>query len=332
MKRPLRILALTDHKAHHSENSIYPLLKALADHPRTREVAVASRSVEKNHFFFYQQLPGAIEVQPVDQYFSFTGRDAFFSRVGQMKELGDFDLILFRLPRPIPEGFFRFAAEQFPNPGGIMINHPVGIERTSNKAFLLEVADLCPPVRLLENLDEIDSFRRIFPIVLKPLENFGGKGLVKIENDLVWEGNFQYTYEEFMARYRENPGPMLGMQYLRNVHQGDKRIIVIDGVVVAASLRLPAQDSWLCNVSQGGTAKSAVPDAEEWEIIRKLVPVLKEKGVLFFGLDTLVNDDGKRVLSEINTLSVGGLGPAEKLHKKPLVYRAAEIIVNAIGG
>jgi glutathione synthase len=219
MKRSVRILALTDHKSHHSQNSIYPLLRAMAEHPRTKEVAVASRAVERNRSFFYEMMPGPVEVQVVDNQFTFSQRESFFGKTGQLRYLSDYDLILFRLPRPVVEGFFSFVCQQYPKPEGVMINHPAGIEQTSNKAFLLEVADLCPPIQLLKSLDDIESFRRLFPVVLKPLEEYGGKGLVRIEQDVVWEGNRQLSFEEFSMSYKKDPHPMLGMQTPDTRHQ-----------------------------------------------------------------------------------------------------------------
>ncbi|MCB9293917.1 MAG: hypothetical protein H6559_12470 [Lewinellaceae bacterium] len=40
------------------------------------------------------------------------------------------------------------------------------------------------------------------------------------------------------------------MKFLRNVRQGDKRIIVVNGEVLGAVLRLPPRGSWLCNAAQ----------------------------------------------------------------------------------
>ncbi len=328
MNRQLRILALTDHASHDSENSIYRFLQTLKSHPRALEVSVASRNAEVNKPFFYDLQPGPLQVQEVNTSFTYDNRHFFFGNPGKFRHIGEYDLLLFRLPRPIQDGFFRFVHNEFNHPGGIMVNNPIGMEETSSKAFLLQFPELCPPITLVHNAAEIDAFKKDFPIVLKPLENYGGKGIVRIENDLVWEGNRQESYLDFLRRFDEHPSDMLGMKYLKNVSMGDKRIIVLNGHIVGVSLRLPATNSWLCNASQGGIARPAKLEAEEVQIIRRLAPVLKEKGVVFFGLDTLVDDNGKRVLSEINTLSVGGLVPAEQLHKRPLVKIAVQALMN----
>ncbi len=89
-------------------------------------------------------------------------------------------------------------------------------------------------------------------------------------------------------------------------------------------------DSWLCNVAMGGSSNIAEVDVDEQKIIRVIDPVLSKMGIVMYGVDTLVGDDGKRVLSEINTTSIGGLPQIARLMKKPLVKEATDLIWNYI--
>ena len=100
--------------------------------------------------------------------------------------------------------------------------------------------------------------------------------------------------------------------------------------ILAASLRLPAEDSWLCNVAQGGTSVPSQVDADEIKIIETITPKLLEAGILIFGADTLVNDDGKRILSEVNTLSIGGFPQAEKQTGKPILQQTIDAIMQYV--
>ena len=109
------------------------------------------------------------------------------------------------------------------------------------------------------------------------------------------------------------------MKYLKNVSQGDKRILVVGGQIMASSLRLPAEGSWLCNVAQGGKSVKADVTNEEIKIVKGLTPELIKEGVLIFGADTLEDDYGKRILSEVNTLSVGGFSQAQEQSGKPII-------------
>ena len=53
---------------------------------------------------------------------------------------------------------------------------------------------------------------------------------------------------------------------------------------------------------------------------------------MIFGFDTLVDDDGRRVLSEINTLSIGGLMPLQEMSGKPVLKRVAELLWDYVEG
>jgi glutathione synthase len=120
------------------------------------------------------------------------------------------------------------------------------------------------------------------------------------------------------------------VKFLKNVSQGDKRIVVVNGRIMGASLRLPPTDSWLCNVAKGGSSNFAKADSDEIDMIDKINPKLAEMGIIMYGVDTLVDDDGNRVLSELNTTSIGGLPQIAKLMGKPLVKEAADLIWNYI--
>jgi len=235
-----------------------------------------------------------------------------------------------RLPRPIAPSFFDFLSASF-SPKYI-INRPSGMLEVGSKKFLLQVKNICPPMKWCTSMEEITDFAKRFPIVLKPLENYGGKGIVKIEDGIVYVNKEHMSlnnYMPFLQKELENGG-YLAMKFLKNVHQGDKRIIVVNGQILGASLRLPPPDSWMCNVAQGGSSHLSKADADEQHIIDTIKPILKQKGVVMYGVDTLVNDDGKRVLSEVNTLSIGGLPQAEAQSGIPIVQQAVNLIFEHI--
>jgi glutathione synthase len=138
------------------------------------------------------------------------------------------------------------------------------------------------------------------------------------------------TLQDFAVQYERQPITYLAVRYLKNVRQGDKRIIVIDGQVMGASLRLPAEQSWICNVAMGGSSHYTEVAPEEIEIIQSIDPMLSSNGVVMYGVDTLVGDDGKRVLSEINTTSIGGLPQIAQLTGEPIVRRGIDLIVKNV--
>jgi len=316
--RKYRFIALTDHSAHSGENSIYAILSELAAHPRTESVELVSRGLAANSDFFEGDMNSSVQAYIVTPDFSFDDSGKQYNASHKL-DWNDCDVILMRLPRPIPDHFLDNLSSSFRHK--LIVNDPRGILETSNKSFLLNFQGLCPPVKLCRSIEDIQEFASQFDLVLKPLKEYGGKGILKVENERIHDGEEFYDADDYLAdleSYIKNEG-YIAMKFLENVSLGDKRLLVVDGEILASSLRLPAKDSWLCNVSQGGQSVSSEPDSDEIELVDKIHPVLKQAGVMIYGVDTLVGDDGRRLLSEINTMSIGGFKQAQEQSGKPII-------------
>lgn len=322
--KKIKILVLTDHSNHSAENSLYALVQAMRNHPRCAQIDVATRGYSGNNLFFEKLMSRYLFVHKADESFAFSREGKFFSKKRRQESIRTYDAIWLRMPPPLSNEFLGYLKTEFPHQ--LIINDPVGIYKTGTKAFLTNFPTCCPPMAICESIEAIKAFKEKFPIVLKPFRDYGGKGIVRIEENTVWDGKIKKTFTEFTTQYKEKPMPYLGVKFLKNVGQGDKRIIVVDGQIMGASLRLPAKGSWICNVSQGGSSNIAKVAEEELTIIEKIDPVLSKMGIVMYGVDTLVGDDGKRVLSEINTTSIGGLPQIARMEGKPLVKQATDLI------
>ncbi len=322
--RKLKMLVLTDHSNHSSENSLYTLVQAMRLHPSCEQVDVASRGDKLNGFFFNRLVPKNIFVTKVAEDFAFSTNGDAFKKNLRRSSVQEYDVIWLRMPPPLSSDFLEFLIQACPNQ--LIINNPARIYETGSKAFLLTFKDSCPPMSICTTIAAIKDFKSQFPIVLKPFRNYGGKGIIRIDGNTVWDGGIQKTFKEFAQQYKEKSIPYLGVKFLKNVGQGDKRIIVVDGQIMGASLRLPAKGSWICNVSQGGSSNLSQVTVEEIEIVNQINPVLSDMGIVMYGIDTLVDDNGKRVLSEINTTSIGGLPQIAQMEGKPLVEKATNLM------
>ena len=323
-----KIAILTDHATHTASNSVYGITKALLQHPEIEKVDVISRGDSRNADFFAGIAQPDLWALQASRDFSFPA-DRLFKETFFKTQLNQYDFILLRLPRPFTNQFCQYLVECFPE--SKIINRPAGIVKTGNKKYLLTFPEFTPPIKICHSIADIVSFKSEFPIVLKPFEEYGGKGIIKIDKEVVWLGNFgQISFSDFAKQYAQKPVEYLGMKFLKNVSNGDKRIVVANGKVLASSLRIPGKGMWLCNIAQGGSSKNAAPDEREMEIIRHISPVLKKEGIFNYGLDTLEDDNGVRVVSEINTLSVGGITPAEENSGLPITKFFAEEFVNYI--
>jgi glutathione synthase len=72
-------------------------------------------------------------------------------------------------------------------------------------------------------------------------------------------------------------------------------------------------------VAQGGVSGHAIADEDEHRIATALSNELGKFGIVMFGFDTLVGNDGKRVLSEVNTMSIGGLKQIRNPDDQPIL-------------
>ena len=138
------------------------------------------------------------------------------------------------------------------------------------------------------------------------------------------------SFTEFSKSLWKNDIEYLGVKYLKNVSEGDKRIVVVNGKIIGASLRLPANGSWLCNVAQGGRSVSAEVTEAERKIVERVNVFLSRMGIAMYGVDTLVDDDGRRVLSELNTTSIGGVPQIARQTGLPLVDETVDQIIEFI--
>ena len=323
-----RILCLTDHKSHSKENSLYAIVSKLSQNSRCEEIVVASRSNEKNTTFFFDHKFDSLFATKVDDQFDFESGNEKLMSVNSRILVDDFDIIFLRLPRPVTDDFLYSLESTFPNK--LFINKPSGIVRCSNKSVLLNFQNVCPPIKLCTSVDEIIEFSKLQDIVLKPLKEYGGKGLVRIMNGVLNDGKEDHDIYEYLEKIKTiiTSEGLMAMKYLTNVKLGDKRLLVVGGEVLAASLRMPAKGSWLCNVSMGGLAQIAVADEDELDIVRVIDPFLSKNGIFIYGVDTLVDDSGKRTLSEINALSIGGFMQAEEQTGKPILQISTNKIFN----
>lgn len=322
----LNVLVLTDHKTHSVNNSLYTLVQHMYRSKRCASIEIASRSNPINNPFFYDHQSSELYVTKVDEDFQFERSQSILSnhRLFKKAEINSYNLVFIRLPRPVTDAFLLWLETLFVDT--LIVNKPSGIIATSNKKFLLEIAEHCPPMQLVNKIGEIISLAELYPIVLKPLKAYGGAGILKIDGDHLEADNQTYNTYEYLNKIESEiqEEGFLAMKFLKNVSQGDKRIIVVDGTIMACALRLPEPESWLCNVAQGGRSIPSEATEKEKYMIKSIAPIMRKYGVLIYGVDTLVNDEGQRVISEINTLSVGGFRDAQIHTGLPIIQMTIE--------
>jgi len=213
-------------------------------------------------------------------------------------ELTAFDVILLRQDPPFDLAYIT-TTHMLERVHGktLVVNDPASVRNAPEKVFVLEFPDLMPPTLITRDLAEIKAFRAAHgDIVMKPLYGHGGGAVFRVTRD---DLNFGSLYDMFAVTFREQ---WVVQAWLPAVKDGDKRIILVDGEYAGAVNRVPAADDLRSNMVRGGSPKKTELTAREREICERLGPHLRERGLLFVGIDVIGD-----YLTEINVTSPTGI-------------------------
>ncbi|MFY9838944.1 MAG: glutathione synthase [Xanthobacteraceae bacterium] len=213
-------------------------------------------------------------------------------------DLSSFDVVLLRQDPPFDLAYITSThmLERL-QPKTLVVNDPAQVRNAPEKVFVTEFPDLMPPTLVTRDLDAIKAFRAEHgDIVMKPLYGKGGEAVFRLTRD---DLNFGSLYDFFAATFRE---AWVIQKYLPAVKEGDKRIILVDGEFAGAVNRVPAADDLRSNMVRGGVPKATDLTAREREICTRLGPALRERQLLFVGIDVIGD-----FLTEINVTSPTGI-------------------------
>lgn len=219
-------------------------------------------------------------------------------------ELAELDVVLLRQDPPFDLAYVTTThlLERI-HPRTLVVNDPGHVRNAPEKVFVTEFADLMPPTLISRDLAEIKAFRAEHgDIVVKPLYGRGGEAVFRLERE---DLNFGSLYDLFSSTFREQ---WVVQKFLPNIKNGDKRIILVDGEFAGAVNRVPAADDLRSNMVRGGAPAATELTKREVEICKRIGPALRERGLLFVGIDVI---DG--YLTEINVTSPTGIRAIKNL-------------------
>jgi glutathione synthase len=218
--------------------------------------------------------------------------------------LTNFDVILLRQDPPFDLAYITSThlLERI-HPKTLVVNDPASVRNAPEKLFVLNFPQLMPPTLISRDLDEINSFRdQHGAVVMKPLHGHGGAAVFRV---MPQDMNFGSLFDMFSVTFREQ---WVIQRFLPEVKHGDKRIILVDGEFAGAVNRVPAPDDLRSNMVRGGAAQATDLSEREREICATVGPALRERGLLFVGIDVI---DGN--LTEINVTSPTGIRAIARL-------------------
>jgi glutathione synthase len=185
----------------------------------------------------------------------------------------------------------------------LVVNDPQGLRAANEKMYALQFVNSIPETIVSADKEVIREFMHAKgAAILKPLGNKAGEGILYLEPG---DRNFNSIVElsTFQGKI-----PVMVQTFLPAAKQGDKRIILLDGVPIGALNRLSSGNEFRNNMAAGGTVAKTEITAREQEICAELAPKLQADGLYFVGIDVIGG-----YLTEVNVTSPTGIREIDRL-------------------
>src|SRR6218665_2419385 len=210
--------------------------------------------------------------------------------------LRDLDVILMRKDPPFDMEFVysTYLLEQAERAGVLIVNRPQSLRDCNEKLFATQFPHCTPPTLVSRRADILREFAKEHrDIILKPLDGMGGASIFRHREG---DPNLSVILETLTHHGQQQ---IMAQAYLPAIKDGDKRILMINGEPVPYCLaRIPAAGETRGNLAAGGRGEARpLTERDRW-IAAQVGPTLREKGLLFVGLDVI----GEH-LTEINVTS-----------------------------
>ncbi|MDH5424375.1 MAG: glutathione synthase [Gammaproteobacteria bacterium] len=249
-------------------------------------------------------------IRPQDLYISDSQAHAISSRISVIDEpeswfqthntqdtpLSYFDTILMRQDPPFNMDYIyvTYLLEMAENDGVLVVNKAASIRDHNEKLFTSMFPQCCVPNLVSCNMQQLKQFvHDQQDVILKPLDGMGGASIFRVRAN---DPNLNVIIETLTEQGRKLS---MAQQFIPDIVNGDKRILLIDGEPVPFALaRIPSKGETRGNLAAGGSAKGQPLTERDYWICQQVGPTLKEKGLLFVGIDVIGD-----FLTEINVTS-----------------------------
>jgi len=238
--------------------------------------------------------------------------------------LSTLDVILMRKDPPFDIEYIMvtYILEKAEAAGVLVVNKPQSLRDVNEKVFTAWFPQCCPPSILTRSKNAIKTFLDTHQkIVVKPTHKMGGQSVFVITKG---DPNTNVIIEEITqleSRYIQAQAYIPEIETL-----GDKRIILIDGEPVDYGIaRIPAGGDHRGNMAKGATVKGFTLSEQDRWICQQISPVLKERGLLFTGIDVIGD-----YLTEINVTSPTGIREIDKLFHTNIASMFFDSLANII--
>jgi len=241
---------------------------------------------------------------------------AFYKKAAlreEMLPLAGFDAIFFRANPPLDPLMLNFLDSV--KDDVFIVNSLQGMREANNKLYTAAFGDahsnIIPNTHvsknknyLIQQINESKSDK----MILKPLNGFGGSGVILIEKSAM--SNINSLLDFYISAGEGESNYVILQDYIEGAEKGDVRVLLLNGEPVGAMKRVPGSDDHRSNVSAGGSVQKHTLTKEEKALCRQIGPKLVKDGLYFVGIDVI---GGKLV--EVNVMSPGGITYINKVYK-----------------
>ncbi len=215
-------------------------------------------------------------------------------------DLGELDVILMRKDPPFDMEYIytSYILERAEVAGALIVNKPQALRDMNEKAYTAWFADCSPLTLITRSMADVKRFvEEHGKIVVKPLDGMGGKSIFVINRGDNNTNVIIETLTHYGTRFA------MAQVFIPEIRDGDKRILLIDGEAIPYSLaRIPTGDDHRGNLVMGAAAEGRELTDQDRRICAAVGPVLREKGVIFCGIDVIGD-----YMTEINSTSPTGI-------------------------
>lgn len=255
---------------------------------------------------------------------SFHGKAEFYD---EMLPLAGFDVIILRSNPPLDMIMLNFLDSV--KDDVFIMNDLDGIRRANNKLYTAvfedEKNEIIPRTHVTKNKEYLKKVIKEGPdrMILKPLNGFGGSGVILIEKRAMLSIN---SLLDFYIDNNDGTSNYVILQdYIPGADQGDVRILMLNGQAIGAMKRVPGAEDHRSNVSAGGTVQKHSLSKQEKELCRRIGPKLVKDGLYFVGIDVIGG-----MLVEVNVMSPGGITYINKVYKTKIQEKIIDFVEDKV--
>ncbi|MGA9239107.1 glutathione synthase [Robiginitalea sp.] len=246
----------------------------------------------------------------------------------EMLPLAGFDVLFMRANPPLDPLMLNFLDSV--KDDVFIVNSLQGLREANNKLYTAAFGDshsnIIPVTHVSKNkkylIQQIKE-SKADKMILKPLNGFGGSGVILIEKSAM--SNINSLLDFYITNGDGTSSYVILQEYIEGADKGDIRILLLNGEPIGAMRRIPGEEDHRSNVSAGGSVARHSLTKEEKALCKQIGPKLVNDGLYFVGIDVI---GGKLV--EVNVMSPGGITYMNKVYKTKIQSRVIDFIESRV--